>query len=173
MVYRFQELPTENGSWNGITTAGMTQFCTLKPYLFVGAAKKMLGNAVYNSQLCVTYRARYNENSCLRVGILLLIYEYEEALAQPDGQYWTTIHRSTITPTFVEQRVQNFKYCAYHCCFHHVTRFGPQRLARPDKRYCDIFLAEELRASTVPSLDILESELYRMAKLMKVKVIAD
>ena len=103
----------------------------------------------------------------------LEIYEYEEALAQPDGQYWTTIHRSTITPTFVEQRVQNFKYCAYHCCFHHVTRFGPQLLAQPHKRYCDTFLAEELRASTVPSLDILESELYRMAKHMKVNVIAD
>ena len=104
----------------------------------------------------------------------LQVFEYEHALAQPDAQHWPTIRRSDITPTRVEQRVPNFQYCAYHRCFHHVTSFSTtQQFARPDKRYCDTFLAENLRASTVPSVVILESELYRMAKLMKVKVNAD
>tara|TARA_B110000046_G_C12938309_1_gene374607 strand:- start:125 stop:1066 length:942 start_codon:yes stop_codon:yes gene_type:complete len=104
----------------------------------------------------------------------LQVFEYEHALAQPDAQHWPTIRRSDITPGRVEQRVPNFQYCAYHRCFHHVTSFSTtQQFARPDKRYCDTFLAENLRASTVPSLVILESELYRMAKLMKVKVNAD
>ena len=99
----------------------------------------------------------------------LRVLEYEHALAQPDAQHWPTVCRSFITPYGVEQRVPYILYCAYHRCFHSEGSFSqPQQMSRPDERYC--LPAEKLRASTVPSLVMLESELYRMAKLMKVKV---
>ena len=97
------------------------------------------------------------------------------ALGQPDADDWPRYRRSEITISFIESRLLGrVRYCAYHRRFHYLDSFDlDQKLARPQCRYCFVFRNDQLREAMVPSMVMSDpNEVYTMAKLMRIRVIA-
>ena len=106
----------------------------------------------------------------------LAAIDYDEAFAQQPVSFgWASIPRSKITVEFIEGRLEQRRYCAYHRRFHDRCYFAPsQILARAKIRYCHDFSNVERRACSVPSSVMCDAnEVYQLARRMRVRIVDD
>ena len=81
---------------------------------------------------------------------------------------------SRMTVRYIESKVTDVRYCAYHTCFHDQDEFSrEQRMSRSTQRYCNAFADADMRAHAEPSMRLPHGEVYRMAERMGVRILID
>ena len=85
-----------------------------------------------------------------------------------------TVAYSRMTIRYIESKVTDERYCAYHTCFHPQDEFSTeQRMSRSTQRYCNAFADADMRAHAEPSMRLPHGEVYRMAERMCVRILID
>ena len=85
-----------------------------------------------------------------------------------------TVAYSRMTVRYIESKVTDVRYCAYHTCFHDQDEFSTeQRMSRSTQRYCNAFADADMRAHAEPSMRLPHGEVYRMAERMGVRILID